>query len=472
MSIRIWTIIVVVSSIFTLFALATHEVSTQYSKVWVLPIAYLFFFLLIKPLRIYLNGNIGMWAINIIMFIRYVIIPYTLTLQNSNIYSFGPEPTTNSYDIAILLMLYELCVIMLVIFFISHRIYIMTNITKNKVEVTKPVLPLLVFSILSFLYLKQFPGVIAPNNLFIITKDIIGPVIDVQFDGAIVLLAYTAKLSFFLIILQVIIERYQKRNGTSGNLYSLLALLAILGYIGLNTGNQRWGFIIPAIVFMFLIHETFPKQFKIISVIVIPIVIIMFLSISIKKFMWDTTSSHSISFYINMFTGQLQMYFSGPQLVAQGIETIQQFSSRITASTLINDFGGSLPYFSRSFDQLDRINRYFNMYLFGNADNTSQIMPMISIGYAYFSVFGAPFFSILCIFLSMVFDIKAKIANDLKYKYVYTYTSLWCALSMGFNTQIVFGWFIQLGILLLIFKINDVSYFKMKSYNLIKYNKA
>lgn len=449
-----WTTLVVVLSFITLLRIVYAGLSDQYKVIWILPLVYLILFLGIKNIRIYLKGNMGMWFINIIMLIRYVLIPFTLAGDSSSSYLYGPEPSIESYNLAIFLMVFELISIFVIIALFSTKMYKKEQITENLRNVKKSNWFLIMFSLLSIFILLQYPGMLIPNNLFIIKEIVYRPSLEIAYDGAIVLLSQISKLVLVLVLIQEIFKKFIKKNKANSIFYSITTLFIMLMYLGLMTGTQRWSIVIPALIFMNIIYEIYPKQFKLLGLIIGSIMIVMFLSSSTSKFMWN--GDLSFGFYLDMFSDQLQIYFSGPRLVAQGIETVELYASKISMITLINDFGGSLPFFSKYFDQLNRINRYFNQYIFGNSHNTSQIIPMVSIGYGYFYVFLAPIFTSIGVYLAMLFDKKSKIARDIKYKYIYSYTAIWCAMSMGFNTQIVFSWFINLFILVILFKINDI----------------
>lgn len=167
------------------------------------------------------------------------------------------------------------------------------------------------------------------------------------------------------------------------------------------------------------------------------------ISITLYKFSW--AFQYSENMYIDFFQvmmGQLQSYFSGPNLVAQALEMENNpmFVHRITFSTFINDFLGSIPSVASSIDQTDRINYYFNRYLLDwYSDNTSQIIPMTAVGAIYFNILFSPVFTVLFTWLGFIFEFKGISDNRIYNNFVYLYAAFWCVLAICFCPQIIWG---------------------------------
>ena len=140
--------------------------------------------------------------------------------------------------------------------------------------------------------------------------------------------------------------------------------------------------------------------------------------------------------------GQLQSYFSGPNLIAQALEMNSNplFMDKITYSTFVNDFLGSLPSVAKHIDQTDRINYYFNRYLFDwYSDKTSQIIPMVAVGAIYFNIFFSPIFTIFFTWIGFMLERKALVDNRIYCKFLYLYAAFWCVLAICFCPQIIWG---------------------------------
>ena len=87
-----------------------------------------------------------------------------------------------------------------------------------------------------------------------------------------------------------------------------------------------------------------PKAFYIVLSIV---VFVTFTSISIYRFSWALQLSSNP--YVDVFRilfAQFQEYFSGPRVVAQGMDMVDAFWNQYDISTLVNDFLGSIPLLS------------------------------------------------------------------------------------------------------------------------------
>ncbi len=169
-----------------------------------------------------------------------------------------------------------------------------------------------------------------------------------------------------------------------------------------------------------------------------------FMSISLYKSDWlfkeDELKNIEVKGVIEIFGGQFQEYFSGPRIVAQGLEAIEAYPGNITYLTFINDFLGSVPFISGFVNKNNRINIYYNYFLKGpSKEATTQIMPMITIGYAYFFYSLCLIFIMISVFTCLKCWDICLTKDNLFEKNIYAFFSIWTAMCVGFITQIIFG---------------------------------
>lgn len=423
------------------YTLAFNE-NYNYNMLWILPFVYFMFTSIFFKIIRSINYNFGVVfiAANIIIFVRYVITPFSIVyLSAYEGLGFGPDPTKSSMDLAISLMAVELVAVYFVL------VWAMLHYSKKKKNVKILETSILSRKIVVTLFIIiTFPLVILTNPDFLLPNSIssIGEGSEnfdsLGLDGLFSLLVPMLRLTILLLILSVI-KKYYDRN--KNGILIIVAWVLVFSYLGMLISTSRWIIVFSSIVCMLIMAYMFPKTPKIFYMILISVTLVIFASISIYKFTWALDSSQNpYRDIINVLFGQFQEYFSGPRVVAQSFDMIKSFQHQISMSTFLNDFLGSVPLISNYIDQSNRINVYFNLYL--SVGNVTHIIPMIGNGYAYFPYF--PFvFMLIAQWLVVMFDYKSKYERNIEFKYIYTYMGLFFAMSMGFNVQIIFGNFLM-----------------------------
>ena len=277
--------------------------------------------------------------------------------------------------------------------------------------------------------------------------------LNTQFSGFVILLNSCMRISILILCFDYFKKRFDKSKHF---IYPLLSCMVFVLYMALLTGTARWVILISAISGVYVLVWYYPKYRKFIKGSILITLVLSIISITIYKFFRITTQNEwQLSLLIEELLKQFGVYFSGARNVGQAIEMKASFGNSISANTLINDFVGSIPGVSSYINQADRINGYFNFYVYGVTRFTSQIIPMIGVGYSYFGFIGSPLFTTLSIYLAIRFGYFAFIEERGEFKYLYSYAAIWLALCMGFNTQIIFGWFINVYLpMYLLFRVN------------------
>ena len=436
---------VLISFIVGLFVLFTN-VANGYEFLFCIPLLFGILLILFYRMYFYLlyDYGIGFWSINIVMFIRYTVTPLMVVLSNSY-FGPGPNPTKDSMYLAAFMMAYEM-----IITFVMIRLAVQScrehqrksyNSKTSSYTILKPYFFVGLFAVFSVIVLIPYPELLFPQEMFFLSKEYTKVIIDVNLNGALYIISNAFKIVLLLFFLAWFKKMHDKRQST---IFVYLSGLAFLLLIGINTGTSRWTILIWILIAIAILAELYPQQGKLIKNTIIVLGFASIISISMYKFSWAIIHAEKpVIQILSLMATQFQDYFSGPRGVAQAIEMKELFSSQISLITLINDFIGSIPFISNYVDQSNRINVFFNLYNFRPFEEKSLIVPMVGCGYAYFGIILAPIFTALCEYGAIKFDYAFKKECRVEFKIIYIYASIWLSLCMGFNTQIIFGFFVR-----------------------------
>lgn len=436
-----------------------------YKAILLLPFSYmiinLFYNNQISKKDKYTGGFIHRAAL-VVIFIRYAITPLSIAITGE-FYSSRANTSSDSISFAVLLMMFELVSVYITLF--VARLYYSKRLNRTIPESVKGLnhkVVLAVFSLLALIIILAVePNLLIPSNFLVLTEDYSRVQLDIAYDGLYSSLAQLVKPVIFLLLLSNLKKKYDKNKN---DMYIWFSFFLVVFFMGLYTGTQRWELVFAGIIGLYLLKVSYREIPKVLVVGIIAIMSIGFFSASLYKFSWAVQSSiNPLKDVTIEMLGMFQNYFSGPRVVANSIEMQSIYGNNITLVTFINDFIGSIPILSRYVDQSNRINVYFNMY--HNIHNNAFIIPMLGIGYSYFPIFP-PIFTVICQWFLVKLDYKLETSKSIEYRYLYLYLGLYLAMSLGFNTQIVFAKFlIPFLPLLFIFKVNELICLKRKTAN-------
>jgi hypothetical protein len=297
--------------------------------------------------------------------------------------------------------------------------------------------------------LSKQPALLLMDNYFIYTGN--SDLNETSMPGMYVILSDTFKKVFLIVALIYCKKKYNKHRN---KIYLLLAASSVAFNMALNTGGTRIRMVFALILGVYFLVYVFGKIPKILYIFGAVLCLVSFISVSTVKFSYAIgDSTNLVTAVLTIMSGQFQDYFAGPRLIGQMIEVHKIYGNRISISTFINDFTGSIPIISNSVNQADRINYYFNIYC--NMNNQTLIAPVLGIGYCYCPAFPF-FFSIIFEYFVIKLDYKMTITNQLTYKYLYAYMGYVCGMCMGYSTQNIYAQFVSAFIpLLVLFKLNN-----------------
>lgn len=413
-----------------------------YEYLFLMPLTYFACLLITKFDYVEYKNNISYISISILAFLKYSFMPIII-ITSSDYYSgvlTSQIPNSNYIIYGIIL-----CCIECISIFSILNLYLHFKVKNKSTPINNDIkigLPMIIFMILSIFLIVIYKDGFFPSQFLVIDQTYENSIINSNFDGLVKIIFYLFKIYFLLFFTQNFIKKYRKSNKY---IYLIGVFIVLLIYLLLNTSTSRWGLVLPVLVYLFVLRDVWFKNMrsKMIIYVVGVILSISFISISIFKFNWLMNDELNVVEIIKVLGTQVQEYLSGPRAIAQGIETIDVYRDNITFTTLLNDFIGSIPFVSHYINQDNRINVYYNYLLKGTERASTQIMPMITIGHAYFTLVFCNFFILLSIFLALYYGEKEKKSDDLFHKYIFSIISIRFALCIGFNTQIIFAWYVS-----------------------------
>lgn len=456
---KLWKFGCLSAFIISIFCLLFND-DNSYVFIFLLPFFYsilgFIYFVSIHKIKTY-NLDFVYTIAQVLIYIRYVLTPFfTVFSSYFTSWGWGPDPSRKDITIAIFLMCIEECLIFITYYYTIRWFSVKTKkiISKQSHELSKEKYWLiLIYAVFALAIVLMFrPALLIRDSYFMYTNVTTNASSDEgALSGMYTILAKTFKIVFLLVGLIICKRGYDKKNNS---IFLVFAILAVVLNMALNTSGTRILMLFSLILGIYFLHYIFGKIPQIFYIAGGAVFLVSFISVSLVKFGWRIDdSSNAVKQLITVMMGQFQDYFAGPRLVAQMLNVHRQYADLINITTFFNDFLGSVPYLSNYIDQTNRINYYFNIYC--GTLNQSLIAPILGIGYCYFPIF--PFFLTImfeCFVIKLDFLMRTTVS--VKFKYLYAYMGIICAMCMGYSTQNIYAEFVSTYIpLLVLFKVND-----------------
>ena len=426
------------------------RVKDDYRLVFLLPCIYTIMLLISKNNKIII-GNIGIFIINLVMFIRYIIYPLSLILTLNSDSDIG---ISKFIDTSIYLMIYECIAIFITLNWWGKQRLCKANLNiSSKFRFYTKVDFAILISLGIFVVAILFNPNLLRRYLFvenIISNDKINGILDVFFNGGIDIV--------YIFILYYIFKTYNKSASYFGLILSLLiSIIIVLGEINVQIGSiSRWSFLIYSLTIIIMLSKLYNHYSKLILRMSIPMILISIILLTFKKFGGDL----SIQLFFNSYlsTKYLDDYFMGIDNVCNGIAMTQLYAHRITFYTMLTDIFSAVPIASHFFDALKNST---NVFYHDFTNRTDNIIPTIVQSYSYFGFIGSPFFSIIFTVLTIELTRKINESKDVIMFFVLTLILIWFSLFMAININIILqGTWYKLIFLLLIILNNRYPIFR------------
>ena len=417
-------LIVTFSSIFCFIFVYTNNSDSGYKLMFLFPILFLFCFFLVYRKIIYKKFRIFLSSYTLISYFRYVLMPFFVVSSGYYGGRSAVTPSTDSFILASILMLYELIFVTIVIA-IFEIIYKKNGeerkYEKNIILPSKKIVYIL-FVVLTIGLTILFPQ--ALNMFSFIVPKMSGLDYLKSLPTNLAIVTYTLFTSKFLIFILLMSFLYKKFKLHNSRYYRVLALIVTIFNICIFYGLNRSDLLIPACASIYIYMKLF-KDKNVLKYIVIGLVVI-----SIISAMGESRNIYKISNdkMVNA-ADMMQSYLGGVYNVAISIETKDYFPGVSSITRVFFDtfrpFIGFNILLKNS--NISNTNAFFNRRIYFN-DHTAQIVPMIGHGYIHFGIIFAPILEIFVIWLA--YFLEKEIIKTSRIELLYLFSI--CLIRMGF----------------------------------------
>ncbi len=413
-------------------AIADEKISAPY---WVLTVNYAIF--IVCSRYNFLKNTPGMLVLNIVMFCRYMVIPFAYYLTGEQ------SQFARNHDhlvMAAWLMVYEQLAVMLAIV-LSGR-YQKAREQKWKTK-DKLILygsrygAIIAIASVLLLALIVYKNPVLVGGFELITQGEISNQAE-EVDSGIVIMLWQACSAWLYIYWCFQIKRKYPRHIMPVLLLSLGYLLLI--FIG-QTRISRWYSMISFAAMFYVLMKLYPNKIKQMVVMVCIPVLAVFLVVSIYKntdFLTESNASFQGSVKELLDVSVLDPYFAGPCNVNNSIGLYQDWGVNI--SCLKYDIVNNMPMVNHWIHGYNASVHQYNMYIgrwWGSGGD--NIIPLLGQSMVYFTPLFAPLLSVLSVFLVRYFDRKYLQSNSY-FMFFYAFTAAWTGAIMVLNLTIYLSW--------------------------------
>lgn len=408
---------------------------------WLLPLAFGLLHLLIKKIYKYESG-MGLLLFEIIALFRYVVTPVVTCLVHN--YDGHIWATANLYTESVFYMVFELCIVYLVMYFLIPYVK-RTTITEYTTENNKIYLGK--FGVIKAIIVMFFALILVINAPirdmlfnFNVTSEAASSITYTlseyrsQIPGEYLIFYYLGLIIIYVQILKIIKES----KALPDWLKFIFVVIASMAYVSCGWSNgksvSRWSILAAVLAMVYVLLYFFPKRRKFITVSGTSIVI---LAILLGTFYKRIAHGMSLSFWEAFETyltpSALNEYFAGVFPVGNGINSIMK-STDGRISTFLYDTVANIPKLLSMFGITGESTATF----FGQSTgHVELIIPNIAMSYYVFSFLGFFVYSAVLAWLMIVAQTKMKNSFSLYKRLMLFQIVFWCALSMAVNVQII-----------------------------------
>lgn len=428
--------------------LSIFNTSESYRFLFLLPISYLVAYLIFVPMiqaKCNYRRGFPYYIAQFVLFYRYLLLPlaclYTEIYGGWTAYGtngFGVEPQASSMTKAILWMCTEVFAAEVGLYFGTE--WVRKREIKRKKLLQTSVEPeflrykavLSVFCIVAFAMLLLFQRQIFSQ--FMVLSDDYSTGSNATSGSFFKLIFLAFRFGFLLLGYSYCAQNY-KRN--KRKIWIFGAMFFLFLYIGYSVGLSRWNLILPVLASVEIFEDVFKPFPKSILAAVFACAVIAMMSISFYKYgyLLQGNGNQWTQMLLLIFQ-QSNEYISGPRSVAQGIEMLTAYRSRISVATIFNSLFSGYAGLASLTNDANKLQSFFNQYALGGPlQDHPLICPIIIEGLGLFPIFPWVF-SMLFEALACMMDYKGRTSKMHEYRFLYTYLGLWFALCFNVNTKI------------------------------------
>jgi len=431
-------IVIIFAIISTMVTFIQRDKSPNgYENMWLLPLSYGILFYCTKIRQTFFK-YIGISILNLILFVRYLILPIFSSLTGLYFHSFAIRTDGYVNSLSILLMIYEMICIFLVLHYAIKRLdrqqIKMYNDIKLVCDTNFGVYKVaILIGIVSFLYI---PEIQERTNFLLVNDFQYNNLNAISYVGF--LFTTNALKVFFLFILSI---RYEKRRKGYKKNQFLILFFAFLN-ISVFWSTNRLTIVAQGLATIAILKASNMINRKL-SYILITITILIVLSLS--SYRWFgygklNTFYDDSGYYFDdnqMTSNYLQAYFGGPHLISTAINTKEKQSFGTKLEAFPNEIFSSILFVRQLIPLSENSSTKSFNKKFGFSESTSMILPTLGQSYMYFGIFGAPLLSVIfCLFLYKAEKAIIKCKN-IGERYAYYILVIWLAFFPMQNLNIV-----------------------------------
>jgi len=425
------------------FLVIIYSMIVQTEIYWIaLPCSYFLLNLILPSALRNKNSYTGLSVFNIVVFIKYIVMPFSFTLAKNPTSELIKNVLPASMITSMYLLIIDLFVSLLVIQFFNRKLLKINE--KNKLNLSyQSNFKYVVLLLLVFALFAAFPSLIFNYHFFII-KDSFGERQTVD-ESIVGIISIFTDLILIIPSLIVIYWSYSKYKLNNSKTYYYISLLSIIPPMMIFKGFSRFSVLIPSIVWITIMVRLYPKFKKITSYISIMVITLVMVSISLYKIFkvssTDYNSAKSFEINFNSIATNLNAYFSGVQNLSYAIEIKDSNKLVNFQNIFFNDFFRNIVFFSRFSNQNLTSSVLFNNYLYDPIGIEDQIVPMTGQSLFYFGYYGSWILTAICIFIMLKLSERAYKEKSISKIYLYTFLSIYFSLSMMITINSIYSIF-------------------------------
>ncbi len=372
---------------------------------------------------------------SLIGFLRFVILPVLVVISGYYAGRSHVEPASSSYSTAILLMLWEISVCSIIIFYFKKREIVIGRLSQEREKIifydTRRHAFYILFALGVILLAVANPTGLATIS-FLAPRDADLDVSAISsFDNLVAYSIIVAKTLLFIILLKFCAKKYRSSRS---RFYLYLAFAGAFFNISIYWGTNRSDILIAAFASFLVLYDIFGRQVLRISLFGCAVLFFLLSAVTEKR---DTITVTRGENALVDVADVFQAYTGGVYNVALAIETKDFFPEVSDRRVLLMDIFRPVIGINFLLKDVPQVysNVFFNMRVWTHVERRSQILPMIGQGNIHFGYFFAPVFAICFLFFARFLEAKNAKGNDLEVVYFFNLALIRLGFMMGQNTM-------------------------------------
>lgn len=400
-------------------------------------------------------SHIALAILFVTSLVKYVITPFVYFLANYPIVEMmiGKE----YLEKAIILQCYEEVCFFIVLRYAANKFYgkevTEKSPTKKRIYAQRHNPFLVFFVVMAIAIIVTTPSTVSRYHF---VGNLVGneeaDIVEMDGTGGLGLLIGAGRYFLILLLLAYI---YNRRK-----IHRTIDVILSIGIVALNSlvvyDFSRFGIIIPAATFIYLITLLYPQyRKKIIAFSAIAIGASVIYTSILKMFSEFRGGNIEDTSDIQYWAKTLQVYFQGTSDVAVGLIA----SKRAVLDPIMSFFNDCISNVAvlSNFSVKQQTSLYIFNYIRSGGVSFDKILPNICAGYNYFGAIGAPIIVCICTYFGIKLDSMSRKVRDLNYKFIFIFASITLALChMIYYTMIISGLVNSALIMFIVLRLNKL----------------